>query len=211
MKRALQAHAKEEAAALKRGGASKRLMAEERAEYAKKGVRFADGGEVSDGDHPTLDPDVRARALASVASRDDSESAAPTPAETNYKTFKEAFAANRKAGNDTFEYKGKKYTTEMARSEAPKPRAAAPAAKSERSLSQRLGEEFASMERARNAMPASASAESRAAFDKVYGEKKSAYEAAARAERGGTSVMKQKLANGGLVRRATAKSHGRMC
>lgn len=40
MKRSMQAHANEEARALKRGGASPRLMAEERAEYAKKGVKF---------------------------------------------------------------------------------------------------------------------------------------------------------------------------
>ena len=40
MKRSMQAHANEEAKALKRGGASPRLMAEEQSEYAKKGVRF---------------------------------------------------------------------------------------------------------------------------------------------------------------------------
>jgi len=33
---------------------------------------------------------------------------------TAAKTFKEAFAENRKAGNATFEYNGKKYTTELA-------------------------------------------------------------------------------------------------
>lgn len=46
MKRAIQAHANEEKKALKRGGASPQLMAEERAEYAKKGVKFASGGHV---------------------------------------------------------------------------------------------------------------------------------------------------------------------
>jgi len=53
MKRSMQAHATEEAKALKRGGASPRLMAEERAKYAKKGVKFADGGAVkyADGGH----------------------------------------------------------------------------------------------------------------------------------------------------------------
>ena len=40
MKRSMQAHANEEAKALKRGGASPRLLAEEKAEYAKKGVKF---------------------------------------------------------------------------------------------------------------------------------------------------------------------------
>ncbi|MFM1990236.1 MAG: hypothetical protein RJA99_3193 [Pseudomonadota bacterium] len=46
MKRKLQEHANEEAKALRRGGASKQLMAEEREEYAKKGVKFASGGSV---------------------------------------------------------------------------------------------------------------------------------------------------------------------
>lgn len=46
MKRPLQSHATEEKKALRRGGASKELMAEERAEYAKKGVKFAKGGSV---------------------------------------------------------------------------------------------------------------------------------------------------------------------
>lgn len=46
MKRALQAHANEEKKALRRGGASPKLMAEEREEYAKKGVKFASGGAV---------------------------------------------------------------------------------------------------------------------------------------------------------------------
>lgn len=46
MKRSMQAHANEEKKALRRGGASEQLMAEERAEYAKKGVKFANGGHV---------------------------------------------------------------------------------------------------------------------------------------------------------------------
>lgn len=46
MKRSMKAHAAEEKKALKRGGASPALMAEERAEYAKKGVKFANGGHV---------------------------------------------------------------------------------------------------------------------------------------------------------------------
>ena len=39
---------------------------------------------------------------------------AARPAVTKQQTFGQAFAANRKAGNDTFEWRGKKYTTEMA-------------------------------------------------------------------------------------------------
>jgi hypothetical protein len=46
MKRPVQSHATEEKKILKKGGASPRLMAEEKAEYAKKGVKFASGGVV---------------------------------------------------------------------------------------------------------------------------------------------------------------------
>lgn len=53
MKRSIQSHAKEEKAALQRGGASRQLMAEERAEYAKKGVKFANGGSVKARAKPT--------------------------------------------------------------------------------------------------------------------------------------------------------------
>lgn len=42
----LKAHVKAEKAALVKGGASKKLMAQERAEYAKEGVKFASGGAV---------------------------------------------------------------------------------------------------------------------------------------------------------------------
>lgn len=44
MKRPMKEHAKEELAALRKGGASKQLVAEEKAEYAKKGVKLASGG-----------------------------------------------------------------------------------------------------------------------------------------------------------------------
>jgi hypothetical protein len=59
--------------------------------------------------------------------------AAPEPApaapEPVKQSFKEAFAANRKAGNGTFEWNGKKYTTAMATDKAKgSPAPAAPAA-----------------------------------------------------------------------------------
>jgi hypothetical protein len=46
-----------------------------------------------------------------------SEDAAPRK-----QTFKEAFAENRKAGNATFEFEGKKFTTELAKPKAQAPR-----------------------------------------------------------------------------------------
>ena len=47
MKRPMKEHEKEELAALRKGGASKQLVAEEKAEYAKKGVKLASGGVVA--------------------------------------------------------------------------------------------------------------------------------------------------------------------
>jgi len=42
----LKTHVKAEKKALQKGGASKKLMAQERAEYAREGVKFANGGAV---------------------------------------------------------------------------------------------------------------------------------------------------------------------
>lgn len=42
----LKAHVQAEKKALVKGGASPKLMAQERAEYAKEGVKFANGGAV---------------------------------------------------------------------------------------------------------------------------------------------------------------------
>ena len=55
--------------------------------------------------------------------------AAPAPAKKM--SFKEAFASARKGGDKTFEWQGKKYTTELAKPKAaaPAPKAAAPAPK----------------------------------------------------------------------------------
>lgn len=116
--------------------------------------RFADGEEtdpdlesgVRSGPNPNIDDDTRQRAaeyvrgatkpavvasslpavvassLPAVVRRGESEPAKPT-------SFKEAFAGARKAGDKTFEWNGKKYTTEMAsaKSTAPAPKAPASA------------------------------------------------------------------------------------
>jgi hypothetical protein len=105
--------------------------------------------------------------------------------EPTYKSFKEAFAAERKAGNKTFEYMGKKYTTDMAaRKEAATPAEPAP-------------------------KPA-LRAETNDDRAKRYVAKRAAAraEAAANPARGRSGVM---MANGGVVKRATAKSHGKAC
>lgn len=99
----------------------------------KRKYRFQEGGDVvfpGDG-RQDFDPDELAKAStrnlkSEIESMRDVEtetipSAAPTA--TRSKSFKEAFADARRAGDKTFEWQGKRYTTEMA---APK-KAAAPA------------------------------------------------------------------------------------
>lgn len=57
---------------------------------------------------------------------EDKTDIAPAAAPAKSMSFKEAFASARKGGDKTFEWQGKKYTTELA-----KPKAAAPAPKAE--------------------------------------------------------------------------------
>jgi hypothetical protein len=102
-----------------------------------------------------------------------------------YKSFKEAFNAERKLGKKTFDYMGKKYTTDMAaRKEVAKPAEPAP-------------------------KPA-LRAETNDDRAKRYVEKRAAAraEAAANAARGRSGV---KMANGGVVKRATATMRGKAC
>jgi hypothetical protein len=154
----------------------------------KKVGRFADGGEV------TTMADGSEQVNGSSESRE-------APSEPS--SFKEAFAAARKGGAKTFEYKGKKYTTELASAKPSTPK------QPSRSLSQGLGEKYAAVERAHRNMPAETSSAAREALTKMRDSSRSAYEKAAEAERTGKSVMK--LASGGLVRLGGLKSHGKAC
>lgn len=72
--------------------------------------RFSNGGEVDSGEFNEAGSGPSEDVAAPAASTAPAEPAAAP----EYKSFKEAFAANRKAGAKTFEYKGKKYTTDMA-------------------------------------------------------------------------------------------------
>lgn len=147
--------------------------------------RYADGGETVEYIESSSGP---SRSMSSSESESESEAKAPMEQESEkpeYKSFKEAFAAERKAGNKTFEYMGKKYTTDMAaRKEAAKPAAPAP-------------------------KPA-LRAETNDDRAKRYVAKRAAAraEAAANPARGRSGVM---LADGGVVKRATVKSHGKAC
>jgi hypothetical protein len=141
--------------------------------------RYEDGGEVEGafveaGSGPSEDSSPMEKSESS--------------AKPEYKSFKEAFAAERKAGNKTFEYMGKKYTTDMAPRDT--------------------GSDVARMQ-ARAPKPA-LRAETNDDRAKRYVEKRAAAraEAAANAARGRSGV---KMANGGVVKRATATMRGKAC
>lgn len=144
--------------------------------------RYADGGETVEY--------VEAGSGSSESSSpmESSESKAEESSKPEYKSFKEAFAAERKAGNKTFEYMGKKYTTDMAPRDT--------------------GSDVARMQ-ARAPKPA-LRAETNDDRAKRYVEKRAAAraEAAANAARGRSGV---KMANGGVVKRATVTARGKAC
>lgn len=167
---------------------------------AKSMKRFADGGEVEGGDF------VEAGSGPSEdMSAPEAPAAAAEPAKPEYKSFKEAFAAERKAGNKSFEYMGKKYTTDLAspRKEAAKP--AEPAKKAPlRQVTQRENAEAYVAKRAAARAEAAAADKTPRGQDRILtGIKKNA---------GENKLMGVgKYASGGLVQRATAKSHGKCC
>lgn len=169
---------------------------------AKQMKRFADGGEVDGGDFVE----------AGSGPSEDSAPASEAPAKAEYKSFKEAFAAERKAGNKTFEYMGKKYTTDMA---APRKEAGdtgsdtarkaasylkpAPRAETQRDRA----EAYVAKRAAARAEEAAADKSPKGQDRILTGIKKNA---------GENKLMGSvKLANGGVVRRASVKSHGKAC
>jgi hypothetical protein len=112
--------------------------------------------------------------------------------EPEYKSFKEAFAAERKAGNKTFEYMGKKYTTDMAA----------------RTAARDTGSDVA-RKAASYPKPGLRAETNRDRAERYVAKRAAARaEAAANPARGRSGVM---LADGGVVKRASAKSHGKAC
>lgn len=74
--------------------------------------------------------------IAAMQETEKEAAPAPAPAPARAQTFKEAFASARRAGDRTFEWQGKKYTTEMAGAKKPAaPAASAPAPSASRSVS----------------------------------------------------------------------------
>lgn len=157
---------------------------------AKSMKRYSNGGEVDDGSAlEAANNSAESQDIAKSMGAGERNTESDKP---EYKSFKEAFAAERKAGNKTFEYMGKKYTTDVAaRTEA-------------RDTGSDVARKAASYPK-----PAP-----RAQTQRDLAEAYVAKRAAARAEeaanpaRGRSGV---KLANGGVVRRAVVKSHGKAC
>ena len=109
-------------------------------------------------------------------------------------SFKEAFAANRKAGAKTFEWNGKKYTTDIATSKPAAKPAAAPKAETKSSgmsLAQSKGAEYQTMSRIADEAEKNpnASLAAKQAARKNADKARSTYEAAADAEKTGRSVV----------------------
>jgi hypothetical protein len=148
--------------------------------------RYADGGETVEYIEAGSGPSESSSPMESSESKAE-ESAAP-----EYKSFKEAFAAERKAGNKTFEYMGKKYTTDMAA----------------RTAARDTGSDVA--RKAASYPKPGLRAETNRDRAERYVEKRAAAraEAAANAARGRSGV---KMANGGVVKRATATMRGKAC
>lgn len=90
----------------------------------RKPKRFDEGG-MADDVSAANETDDPIASLNKSRGWTDTEDAAPAKKQS----FKEAFAAARGAGDKTFEWNGKKFTTEMA-----KPKAAAPAAEAKPAL-----------------------------------------------------------------------------
>jgi hypothetical protein len=136
------------------------------------------------GEKNTDEPEFKSRSM--------SVSESSTSEKPEYKSFKEAFAAERKAGNKSFEYMGKKYTTDMAaRKEAAKPAEPAPKPALRAETNDDRAKRFVAKRAAARA------------------------EAAANPARGRSGVMMANggvaYANGGVVKRATATMRGKAC
>lgn len=135
--------------------------------------------------------------------------------EPTYKSFKEAFAAERKAGNKTFEYMGKKYTTDTTAPRKEADKAAAPKAESAPAPKAAASTDVTKMSLAERAKANRESARSGSGATDTRSVGERLRTAMAGKDRGGNTVdfagSGVGLKNGGVVRRATAKSHGKAC
>lgn len=175
--------------------------------------RFAEGGEVEADPLEMANNSAESQDIAaSVPAGPKAEPEAPAK-----KSFKEAFAENRKAGNKTFEWEGKKYGTELAgESTVRKKVGAAPT----RSSAPDTGDDTARMaKRGRNPdvyarMRAENRADSSAASAKRDSDRAILRDNIRKGNTGevdSKTLLPVKRANGGLVKLGGLKSHGKAC
>ena len=173
---------------------------------AKKMKRYAEGGPVDDGSAlEAANNSAESQDIASSMSAGEKNTESEASSKPEYKSFKEAFAAERKAGNKTFEYMGKKYTTDVTtpRKEAAKPAAPAPKAPLRQETMRERAESYVAKRAAARAESAAADKSPKGQDRILTGIKKNA---------GENKLMGVgKYANGGVVKRATVKSHGKAC
>lgn len=160
---------------------------------AKKLKRFEEGGEV---DAATMEAGTKE--LERI--RDENA------AEPEYKSFKEAFAANRKAGVGTFEYNGKKYTTEMAgaRKEAA---AAKPAAETSKPKYETPYDRMNRTNREASAAKSETASETARLASRAPAKGRGVIDTS----NVNPNTLLPRRANGGVVARSTVKSHGKAC
>jgi hypothetical protein len=137
--------------------------------------------------------------------------------EPEYRSFKEAYNAEKKLGNKTFEYMGKKHTidTVAPRKEAAKPAAPAPKAKSMAAPTAAASTDVTKMSLAERAKASRESARSGSGSTDRRSVGERLRTAMAGKDRGGNTVdfvgSGMGMKNGGVVKRATVKSHGKAC
>lgn len=159
--------------------------------------RYEDGGPVDDMEVANNSADSQDIASSMSAGERNTD-------EPQYKSFKEAFAAERKAGNKSFEYMGKKYTTDVAaRTEAAKPTAPAPKPVLRAETNDDRAKRYVAKRAATRAEAAAADKSPKGQDRILTGITKNAGE--------NKFMGATKFASGGVVKRATAKSHGKAC
>ena len=148
------------------------------------------------GERNTDEPESKSRSM--------SVSESSTSEKPEYKSFKEAFAAERKAGNKTFEYMGKKYTTDTAvRKEAAKPAEPAPKPALRAETNDDRAKRYVAKRAAARAEAAAADKSPKGQDRILVGLTKNAGE--------NKFMGAAKYANGGVVKRATVTARGKAC
>ena len=225
------AHAKEEMKILKKGGASPKMLKEEREEHKAEGFqaggkvrhgkithwskggkvkKYAEGGEVEtdDGAFEEAGSGPRGYKESSENFSESKGEATPKASEQpakaekpEFKTFKEAYAWNKKNNGEGSTFDW------QGKKILVKDKATPTETKPSRPISQKLGEDYAAADKMLRNQPKGTSADATAALTRLRDNAKATYEKAAASEKSGKSMVR--LKSGGMVRSYGAKSHGK--